>query len=144
MFKSFHYSFACLRGAPVFLSALLLSACAVGPDYQAPVMRLESGYARQDSTVSTVEVPEADAQFWRNWEDPLLVSLVDATLRANHDIRIALARYEQARALTHQTGLDRYPTLNASGEISDRRISASQAPGLSRAHRDGELHAASL
>ena len=144
MFKSFHDSFACLRGAPVFLSALLLSACAVGPDYQAPVMQLESVYARQDSTVSALEVPEADVQFWRDWGDPLLVSLVDATLRANHDIRIALSRYEQAHALTHQSGLDRYPTLNASGEISDRRVSASQAPGLSRSHRDGELHTASL
>lgn len=130
MFKSFHYPFVCLRGAPVFLSALLLSACAVGPDYQAPVMQLESGYARQDSTISMVEVPEADAQFWRAWGDPLLVSLVDATLRANHDIRIALSRYEQSRALTHQVGLDRSPTLEASGETSNRR--------------DGELHTANL
>ena len=63
MFESFHYSFVCPRGAPVLLSTLLLSACAVGPDYQVPVMQLESAYARQDSTVSTVEVPAADAQF---------------------------------------------------------------------------------
>lgn len=128
--------------APLF--ALLLSACTVGPDYQTPVIQLESSYAQQDSTASELKISEADTQFWRHLGDSLLESLVDDTLRANHDIRIALSRYEQARALTRQTGLDRYPTLHSTVDITDQRSSASQAPHLSRTQRDGESHAASL
>lgn len=144
MFESFPNRPDRLRGILAPLFALLLSACAVGPDYQTPVMQLERSYAQQDLAASELEVPEADAQFWRNLGDPLLESLVDDTLRANYDIRVALSRYEQARALTHQTGFDRYPTLQASGELTDQRVSASQAPSLSRTQRDGESHAASL
>lgn len=144
MFKPFIIRPLHLRGIFASLLALVLSACAVGPDYKAPGMHLEASYVRQDPAASDLRVPEADAQFWRDVGDPLLESLVDDTLRANHTIRIALSRYEQARALTRQTRFDRYPTLNASAEISEQRLSASQAPDLSRTQRDGESHAAVL
>lgn len=144
MFESLLKRLVCLRSSPVVLSALLLSACAVGPNYQAPAISLESAYARQGETGHTARVPEADVQFWRNWGDPFLEGLVADTLRANHDIRIALSRYEQARALTYQAELDRYPTPSASGELSHQRVSAAQAPGLSRTQRDGDSHQLSL
>lgn len=144
MFESFPNRPNYLRNILAPLFALLLSACTVGPDYQTPVIQLESSYAQQDSTASELKIPEADTQFWRHLGDSLLESLVDDTLRANHDIRIALSRYEQARALTRQTGLDRYPTLHATVDITDQRSSASQAPHLSRTQRDGESHGASL
>ncbi|MEI2416839.1 efflux transporter outer membrane subunit [Orrella sp. JC864] len=126
------------------LIALLLAACAVGPDYQAPAAPAAERYVRQDPQAAALPVPQADAQFWRELGDPLLESLVDDALRANHDVRIALARYEQARALLRETGMDRYPTLSASGQLSDVRNSASQMPGATRAERDTELHGASL
>ncbi|VGO10647.1 RND efflux system, outer membrane lipoprotein CmeC [plant metagenome] len=126
------------------LVALTLAACAVGPDYQAPQAPVAEQYARQDAAAATLPVPEADAPFWQGLGDPLLQSLVEDALRANHDIRIALARYEQAAAVSRERRQDRFPTLSASGEISDRRASASQAPSMSRAERDGEQHGASL
>lgn len=144
MFESFLNRPDRLSGRLAPLFALLLSACAVGPDYHVPVMQLEASYTGQDPAANELKVPEADAQFWRHLGDPLLESLVDETLRANHDIRIALSRYEQDRALARQAGFDRFPTLHASGDISGQRVSASQAPELSRAQRDGQLHAASL
>ncbi|HII0585737.1 TPA: TolC family protein, partial [Pseudomonas aeruginosa] len=89
-------------------------------------------------------VPEADAQFWRELDDPVLHSLVENALHANHDIRIALSRYEQASALSRERRQDYYPTLGASGEISTQRASAAQAPDASRSDRDNDLHSAGL
>lgn len=144
MFKLLHFIPIHLRKTPAIPLVLLLSACVVGPDYQAPVMQLEPEYTHRNSINSSLAVPEADIQFWHNWDDPLLESLVETTLSSNHDIRIAMSRYEQARALTQQAGFDRYPTLAVSGEISKQRTSVAQAPGLSRSQRDGELHTAGL
>ena len=126
------------------LLAVLLAACAVGPDYQTPATPAPQQYARTDPAATALAVPAADAQFWRGFGDPMLERLVDDALRANHDLRGAVARYEQANALLRNTRLDRFPTLSASGEISGVRNSAAQAPGLSRGDRDGELHSASL
>ena len=101
-------------------------------------------YARQDPVAVSQLVPEADAQFWRELDDPVLHSLVENALHANHDIRIALSRYEQASALSRERRQDYYPTLGASGEISTQRASAAQAPDASRSDRDNDLHSAGL
>lgn len=128
--------------APLFLA--VLTACAVGPDYAQPSAPQVEHYARQDPSALDLPVPASDAQFWRGFGDPLLEGLVDDALKANHDLRIAVARYEQSNALLRGTRQDRYPTLSASGEISGVRNSAAQMPGVSRGGRDGELHSASL
>ncbi|WP_338028409.1 efflux transporter outer membrane subunit [Corticimicrobacter populi] len=132
------------RSAAVVLSGLVLAACTVGPDYRAPQMAAGEAFARQEPDAAGLAVPDADVAFWRTLDDPLLATLVEETLRANHDIRIALARYEQGQALARRAGLDRFPTLSASAESGDRRVSASQAPGVSRDDRDGEFHTAGL
>ncbi|ETU73397.1 hypothetical protein Q094_06723 [Pseudomonas aeruginosa PS42] len=138
----------CLRRMPHLvllpLVALTLAACAVGPNYKAPAAPQAVTYARQDPVAVSQLVPEADAQFWRELDDPVLHSLVENALHANHDIRIALSRYEQASALSRERRQDYYPTLGASGEISTQRASAAQAPDASRSDRDNDLHSAGL
>ena len=54
-------------------------------------------------------MPEANAEFWRGFKDPLLTRLVDETLVANHDLRIALARYDRANALLRDARFDQKP-----------------------------------
>lgn len=128
--------------APLLIA--VLAACTVGPDHTVPVTAVADSYLRQDAEAAQLAVPAADAPFWETMGDPMLASLVEQALGANHDVRIALARYEQANALLRESGFDRFPTLSADGEISDRRSSESQMPGVSRSGRDGELHLASL
>jgi NodT family efflux transporter outer membrane factor (OMF) lipoprotein len=78
----------------------------------------------------------ADAPFWEAFDDPMLSALVADALRANHDLRIALANRDQAAALQLGTRFDRLPTITAGGQASDARSSADQLPGVARDDRD--------
>ena len=69
-----------------------------------------------------------DPRWWTEFEDPALEALEAAALEVNHDIRIAVARLAQARAVFDDTQLDRYPTVTA-GALVDRRQQAQ--PGFS-------------
>jgi multidrug efflux system outer membrane protein len=122
--------------------AALLSACAVGPDYERPETVAPQEFARDDSALYTDAEMEAD--FWRRLEDPMLTRLVDDALAANHDLRIALAGYDRARALLRESGLDRFPTVTAGATAADQRASADQFPGATRAERDAENYDAAI
>ena len=69
-----------------------------------------------------------DPRWWEQFEDPVLDELVTRALAANHDVRIAVARVDQARAIFDDVALDRYPTVTAGASV-DRREQA--IPGFS-------------
>lgn len=123
------------------LLAIALSACTVGPDYVRPDPPPVDAFVRQQVAVES-PAPAADAEFWRGFGDPLLERLVDAALLHNHDLRIALANYQQANALLRNAKFDRLPTLTASAEANDVRASADQMPGVTREGRDYEDYSA--
>jgi len=56
---------------------------------------------------------DADPRWWQRFDDPALDELVTAALAANHDVRIALARVDLARAGTDLATARLLPTLNA-------------------------------
>jgi multidrug efflux system outer membrane protein len=81
------------------------------------------------SADSTLVVEESfDPRWWQQFEDPVLDQLVDRTLDANHDVRIAVARVDQARAIFDDVTNDRFPTVVA-GAAVDLREEA--IPGFS-------------
>lgn len=120
------------------LSAALLAACAAGPDYRRPDPPVPTAWAHADGSLT--RAAEAETAFWRRFGDPQLADLVEHALRENHDLRIALARLDAARALLRQTRLDRLPTVSAGATASDARLSTAEAPGLTREQRDGERY----
>jgi len=50
-----------------------------------------------------------DPRWWKQLDDPVLDGLIDKTLSANQDIRIAQLRLVQSRATYDERKLDRYP-----------------------------------
>lgn len=118
-------------------AALVLSACAVGPDYERPVSPLPDRYARGDAQrlPGTAAQDGADAAFWQGFGDPVLGQLVGQAYAANHDLRIAIARYDSANALLSNAKLDRYPTVTASGQIGHQLMSRDEAFGAPRDQR---------
>jgi multidrug efflux system outer membrane protein len=119
------------------LASALLSACAIGPDYVRPPIDAPERFAHAPAT--GVESPGAtDADFWQRFDDPVLSRLVDDALVANHDLRIGLARWDQARALLRQSRLDQLPTVTAAGTAASGRSSADQLPGIDREARDAD------
>jgi multidrug efflux system outer membrane protein len=97
--------------------ALSLAACAVRPPYRAPA--LETPALATAATAPVVEQP-FDAAWWAQFEDPVLDDLIGRALDANHDVRIAVARLDQARAIFDDLRLDRYPIVTA-GASAERR-----------------------
>ena len=127
------------------IASVLLAACTVGPDYVRPGLPAVDGFANSAAPQATQEnLPEVDIEFWRSFGDPVLEQLVDEALFANHDLRSAWARYQQANALLRNAKYQRLPTLGASAEASESRSSADQLPGAGRAERDVEQYSAGL
>ena len=79
-------------------------------------------------TASTVKIPQAFDQaqaargsaetgnWWRQWNDPVLSSLIEQGLQQSHDIRIAQSRLQEARANTRLADADKGPTVGLSGD----------------------------
>jgi len=132
--------------------AALLSACAAGatatkPSVDVPEQFANRGIAMAAPAEGSSDVPanpQASAEFWRALGDPLLSNLVDRALLANHDLRIALARYDSANALLRGARFDRFPTVTAQALASDSRVSADRLPGVARDERDGKSYEAGI
>jgi len=124
--------------------AIALSACTVGPDFAKPTMPVPQRFAQAPVTSDATTAPMPDAEFWQGFDDPLLARLVDQALSSNHDLRIALARYDHANALLRDAKLDRFPTVTAGATASDALASSDQAPGLTRGERRDNSYAAGV
>ena len=126
----------------VAVLTLALAACAVGPDYVRPTLATPDAFARTDATAATDggAVADANAEFWQSFNDPLLTRLVEESLSANHDLRIALANYDRANALLRGAKFDRFPTVTGSANGSESRSSSDQMPGASNSARDNESY----
>lgn len=125
------------RGLLPSLLALTLAACMVGPDHVRPDMPLPARFAEAtEADAATLARP--DSAFWQGFGDPQLDAVVEAALAGNHDLRIALASFERANALLRGARFEHFPTVTSSAEAADVRLSADEAPGVSRAARDQE------
>lgn len=115
----------------IILSALLLSACATGPDYAVPGTP-EKAAAPFVSAGGTSSAPLPDA-WWRLYEDPVLDQLVQRAFGANTDLRVATANLERARAVLSETGNARYPStqLSAGTTYGDSTSSSGNGGSLS-------------
>lgn len=114
--------------ALVSLSALAVSACAVGPDYVAsrPTGASSGPFLSADRPVFTPTPLPAD--WWRLYNDPVLDGLITHALSANTDLRQALARVERARASLRGARADRLPQTSVSASATYNRLPESQAP----------------
>src|SRR5687767_6032680 len=108
---------------------LVVSACAARRPYSAPVVE-PAGLSAADAAVVTSQ--PFDARWWTQFEDAVLDTAITRALAANHDVRIAVARVEQARAFADEVHRDRYPTVGV-GAAVDRRDQA--IPGFSNEPR---------
>lgn len=116
----------------------LLSGSAFAAEAPAGSLPVPEHFAWAPTDASTATT--SDAEFWRSFGDSRLSALVDRALRENHDLRIAYANFESANALLRGARFDRLPTVTASANASDNRLSADQAPGLDRDQRDGKRY----
>ncbi|MEO8065167.1 MAG: efflux transporter outer membrane subunit [Pseudomonadota bacterium] len=113
------------------IAAAVMAACAVGPDYHRPEAKVAASFAGAETPAFTNEA--GAAEFWQTFDDATLTRLVNESLLANYDLRIALSRIREARALRGESYLDLAPTITAGGGYTQTRTSSAQSlPGISR------------
>jgi multidrug efflux system outer membrane protein len=111
------------------IAAAVLAACAVGPNYHAPETRVAEKFDNMEPNYST---GQGTASFWHTFDDAELDKLVTDALASNHDLRIAMTRVEEARALRRDAAFDLAPSINASGGYTKTRSSNAVTPGIAR------------
>ena len=112
------------------LLPLLLSACAIGPDYVRPTVEAPAAY-KESNGWKRAQPNDADIRgaWWQAYADPLLDSLMAQVSISNQTLAQAEARYRQARALVQSARAGYYPTVGVS--LSSTRSSARSRSGQS-------------
>lgn len=111
-----------------FLSlALSLSGCMVGPDYQAP--KNTASIQISNIVYPGVRFEQTDlSHWWDIFNDPQLSSLIRSGEQNNFDIKMALARVKEARAVLGIEDSGLYPNIDADGAITRGKESESVNP----------------
>jgi NodT family efflux transporter outer membrane factor (OMF) lipoprotein len=96
---------------------LFLSACAVGPNYKQPNVAVQPKWEAAPSTQrSVVDETTPPADWWETLNDPTLNWLVSQAWHQNLDVKIAVMRIREARALRGEAEAGFYPTLTGAGD----------------------------
>ena len=114
--------------APLFC-ATLLCGCTVGPNFARPAFWSPSTWfgSRADTPQkleASMPVAEpVDAEWWKQFKDPVLTGLVQRVAAGNLDVRAATFRLAQSRAQRGITAADEFPQLNGNASYTRQRIS---------------------
>jgi multidrug efflux system outer membrane protein len=97
-----------------FFLTLLLAGCAMGPDFEQPVVATPNEY--DEPTIPGASV--ANLKWWELFEDEQLTQLIETALINNKELAIALARIEEARATLGFVRSDQFPNLDGKAGAS--------------------------
>ena len=122
-----------IRSRSLFLVpfALVLGACAVGPDYKRPPVDAPVAFKEAPPGWKPAEPKDAQARenWWEVFGDSDLNTLVAQVAGANQTLRQALANYNNAQALARQARAGYYPTVTAN--VNSNRASLPTTNALS-------------
>jgi outer membrane protein, multidrug efflux system len=116
------------KAAPILLAALVLSGCAVGPNYHRPAVQTPTVYRTTDEPqqAETQTTSIADLPWWQVFHDPQLQELIRTALKQNYDLQLAVERVNAARAQVGITRSNEFPQVsldpNFSGGKTDQNI----------------------
>ena len=98
-----------------FLSSFLLSSCSLAPTYHRPELEIPDDYKEIGKwQLANPHVASLNrGKWWEVYEDPQLNQLADQVTLANQDLKLALANYQQARAIAGVARSALFPLSNA-------------------------------
>lgn len=112
----------------VCAASLLATGCApVGPDYARPDVGLPQNYPASPAGAAGVAVK---ADWWTLYGDAKLNELVASALEKNSDIRLAVARIEEADANLREAGASFLPQIDLNAVPTRSRVSSTLATPL--------------
>ncbi len=126
----------------VIIAALFISGCqSIWPDYLRPKVEVPAQYAVSNEQ-STSEIQVTD-QWWTLYQDQELNSLIEKALQNNKDIKVAVARVEEADALMREAGAYLLPQVNLDAGAKRSRVTEAgpnpQVPNNPRSNYNAQL-----
>lgn len=111
---TFHFS--------LFTFICILCSCAVGPDYKRPdVTDLTPADWRWKVAEPKDTVPKGE--WWKIFSDPVLDELEASAMAGNQNLRIAVARVDEARAIARLSRSQFFPELSLDPSLRRERTS---------------------
>lgn len=112
-----------IRGQIILLCIILSFAggCLVGPDYQKPV--IETPKTWSDAQRYLAQTEPNFLGWWKQFQDPMLESLIERAMQSNLDLKTAQSRIREARANLWFSEGGLWPSVTAAG--SQRRLRGS-------------------
>ncbi|MFH0997541.1 MAG: efflux transporter outer membrane subunit [Pseudomonadota bacterium] len=114
------------------LALMLFSGCAVGPDYQRPEATIIPDAYLGPGQDWKIAVPQAHlprGNWWEIFGDPELNQLEADAMAANQDMKVAVSRFAQARAVANVAESALFPRLGISALQVDQRDSKHRPVG---------------
>jgi len=103
------------------LSSLLLTSCAIGPNYKRPVVQVPAAY---NGPPAPSNASIADLAPFDLFDDPTLTELLKTALAQNNDLSIAAERVLEARAQFGIARSNQFPSLDATAQLNSSRTSS--------------------
>lgn len=110
-----------MRSPILLTAALLVTGCAVGPDYQRPDTTLPDQW--RDPVMLDAEQRADWSTWWQRYDDPVLNRLVERATAKNLDIRQQVARVRQARAQLGLAEANQLPRLDVQADATRQQAS---------------------
>jgi NodT family efflux transporter outer membrane factor (OMF) lipoprotein len=150
------------KGCPVVVAALgaamLVSSCAVGPDFEHPAPPPDSArYTREPLATRTGSAPVRDGQaqhfingrdipgnWWSLFRSPELNSLVQQSLDCNPNLQTAIAAVRVAQEMKYSQQGKFFPQAQTNFNPTRQQLAASIAPTLNNGAQRFDLYTAQV
>ena len=122
--------------------AFALCGCRVGPEYTRPVVETPADWKWRKAALQDIA---QSGPAWQVFNDATLNDLESTALEANQDLKAAVARVDEARALARVSKADFYPQISSnpgfersgeSGNIFSPGSHGKSIPGIRQPHND--------
>ena len=113
-----------LNRLSLLVAAGVLSACAVGPNYESP--RNLSAKDWKEASAQNKGAIQLQQKWWEIFGDATLNELEEEALKGNYQLQAAAARVRQARAIARVSDADLLPTVNFDPDAQRNRQSANR------------------
>src|SRR5579862_2281974 len=129
-------------------SALLISGCTVGPRYARPTAPVPSVFKEappdsfketKDWKVAQPGAPSLPPNWWETFGDARLTALEEEAAAGNQNLKIAEARFREARGMIRFNRASEFPTISTNPSLASLRNSQNQPYFLSRTGATGEF-----
>jgi NodT family efflux transporter outer membrane factor (OMF) lipoprotein len=109
------------------IGCLMLTACAVGEDYQKPKPVVNANWIAPKDTAAITSQANAllKGPWWEQFQDKTLSHLMSQALANNNDLKTAEARIRESRANEHTAWAARLPEVNGVANATRQKYGAS-------------------